>query len=74
MLSTPNVAMTAKYSSITGPKNSPTLAVPCFWITNRKIRIAHTIGSTRCPSPGCATARPSTADSTDTAGVIMLSP
>ena len=33
-----------------------------------------TIGSTKCPMPGCATARPSTADSTDTAGVIIESP
>ena len=57
-----------------GPKNSPTRAVPLRWIQNRKMMIATAIGSTNSPNAGAATARPSTADSTDTAGVIMLSP
>ena len=36
--------------------------------------IAAVIGTTRCSSDGAATLRPSTADSTEIAGVIMLSP
>ena len=36
--------------------------------------IAAVIGTTRSPSDGAATLRPSTADSTEMAGVIMLSP
>ena len=36
--------------------------------------IAAVIGTTRCSSDGCATLSPSTADSTEIAGVIMLSP
>ena len=36
--------------------------------------ITAVIGTTRCPSDGWTTFRPSTADSTEIAGVIMLSP
>ena len=43
-------------------------------MVNRNTRIATEIGSTSPANAGAATASPSTADSTDTAGVIMLSP
>ena len=36
--------------------------------------MAAVIGTTRCPSEGSATLSPSTADRTEIAGVIMLSP
>ncbi len=36
--------------------------------------IAAVIGTIRCPSDGCTTFSPSTAESTEIAGVIMLSP
>ena len=36
--------------------------------------ITAVIGTTRCASDGCTTLSPSTADSTEIAGVIMLSP
>ena len=36
--------------------------------------IAAVMGTTRCSSDGCATLRPSTAERTEIAGVIMLSP
>ena len=36
--------------------------------------IAAVIGTTRCPSDGATTFSPSTAESTEIAGVIMLSP
>ncbi|MNW18258.1 hypothetical protein D3C71_2177540 [compost metagenome] len=49
-------------------------AVPCFWIRNRPISSATVTGTTQCARPGSATSRPSTADSTEIAGVIMLSP
>ena len=74
MLNTPSVAITAKYSSMIGPKNSPTRAVPLRWIENRPKMMTIAIGMTSLPKPGEAIARPSTADSTDTAGVIIESP
>ncbi|MCY1170957.1 hypothetical protein D9M73_110480 [compost metagenome] len=74
MLISPSVAITAKYSSMTGPKNKPTRAVPLRWIENKAMMIAMASGSTNLPRPGEAIATPSTADSTDTAGVIIESP
>ena len=74
MLAMPSAAITTKYSSITGPKNSPILAVPLDWMTNSAMMMSPDSGSTRCDRLGCATASPSTAPSTVTAGVIMLSP
>ena len=59
---------------MTGPKNSPTRDVPPRWIVNNAMMIAIEIGSTSLLSPGAAIDKPSTADSTETAGVIMLSP
>ena len=57
-----------------GPKNRPTRSVPERWILNNMIRMVTAIGSTKLPKAGAATASPSTALSTVTAGVIMLSP
>ena len=57
-----------------GPNNSPTLAVPRDWIANSPIRITIAEGITNGANPGETVVRPSTADSTEIAGVIMLSP
>ena len=59
---------------MTGPNILPIAAVPRDWIANRPIRIAIEIGSTRCSKTGLTTVSPSTAESTDTAGVIIASP
>ena len=56
-----------------GPKNAPTFDVPLFWMTNRNTRIATAIGRIMPLNAGAAIAIPSTAEITDTAGVIMLS-
>ncbi|MNT71771.1 hypothetical protein D3C72_2102960 [compost metagenome] len=70
----PSIPSTTNQSTITGPKRMPIRAVPCFWIRNRPISSTTVIGTTQWPTPGRATSRPSTADSTEIAGVIMLSP
>ncbi len=58
----------------TGPKKAPTDAVPWRWIQNSPIRMASEIGTMNGCSSGDSTSRPSTAPSTDTAGVIIPSP
>ena len=52
----------------------PTLAVPRFWIMNSATMIASVTGTTNGWSAGATISRPSTADSTEIAGVIMPSP
>ena len=59
---------------ITGPKNIPTLAVPCFWIPNSPMMMTSVTGTMNGCSSGVMISRPSTADSTEIAGVIMPSP
>ena len=70
----PHAPMTTNQTTITGPNTLPTLAVPRRWTRKRAMMIAAVIGTTRSLSDGAATLRPSTADSTEMAGVIMLSP
>ena len=70
----PQAAITANHSAITGPNSRPTTPVPRRWIMNRPTRIAAVIGSTKWPTDGAATCTPSIAESTEIAGVIMLSP
>ncbi|MNC49252.1 hypothetical protein D3C75_984170 [compost metagenome] len=48
--------------------------VPRFWIRNRQTSTASDRGTTQWLTPAKATSRPSMADSTEIAGVIMLSP
>ena len=50
------------------------MCVPKRWTENSAIRIASVIGMTKSFSPGAATSSPSTADSTEMAGVIIPSP
>ena len=70
----PHTPMTTNQISITGPNTLATLAVPRRWTRKRAMMIAAVIGTTRSLRDGAATLRPSTADSTEMAGVIMLSP
>ena len=70
----PSTAIVVKYTIMTGANNFPTEWVPRFWIRNRPIRRTSAIGMTRLSKPGLTTVSPSTADRTEIAGVIMLSP
>ncbi len=71
---TPQAPMTTNQTIITGPKNRPTTAVPCRCTRNSPMMITAVMGTTNSASPGSTTLMPSTADSTEMAGVIMLSP
>ena len=67
-------ATTRNQTNMIGPNRRPTVAVPSRCSMNSTTRIAEAIGTTRCSSDGAATSTPSTADSTEIAGVIMPSP
>ena len=66
--------MATNHSAITGPKTRPTLPVPRHCTANSATMTTTLIGSTYCCSSGVETSRPSTADSTEIAGVITPSP
>jgi hypothetical protein len=57
-----------------GPNSLPTAAEPIRWLANRTTMMTAVTGTTRCPRDGSTTFTPSTAESTEIAGVIMLSP
>ena len=62
----------------TGPNSRATLAVPFACTANSATRMppataSVTVGVTNCAAPG-SVFTPSTADSTDNAGVMMASP
>ena len=71
---TPHAPIATNHPIITGPKNRPTTAVPCRWTENSATMITAVIGTMKSSKSGSMTLRPSTADSTEIAGVIMLSP
>ena len=70
----PQAPITTNQTAITGPNSRPTAPVPSRSNTNRPMRITAVTGSTMAPTDGAATCTPSIADSTEMAGVIMLSP
>ena len=70
----PQAARTVNHTIMIGPNTRPTVAVPTRCTRNSPTMIAAVMGTTRCSSDGEATSTPSTADSTEIAGVIMLSP
>ena len=72
--SPPKSAMLPNHSSITGPNTRPIFVVPPRWNRKRMKSTTTLIGTTRCRSAGVATSMPSTAPSTDTAGVMTPSP
>ena len=74
MCVTPSAAMATNHSSMMGPKNLPMPAVPCFCTKNRQNRITNVSGITYWAKAGETTSRPSTADSTEMAGVMTPSP
>ncbi len=57
-----------------GPNMAPMVAVPRRWMLNRPTKIRAAIGTTKDSRWGAAISRPSTAESTEIAGVIIPSP
>ena len=70
----PAMASTTNHTALTGPKKAATRCVPRDWTANRAMRMTKVSGSTEDCSTGSATSRPSTAESTDSAGVMMALP
>jgi hypothetical protein len=71
---TPIAPIAVNQMPMTGPNRRPTAAVPNRWRRNRPTMIAAVMGTTRPATDGAATLTPSTAERTDIAGVITLSP
>ena len=74
MATTPSAAMTENQAIMSGPKTLPMRSVPCFCMRNRMIRIRQVPGRMNGPAWSVATSRPSMAESTEMAGVMMPSP
>lgn len=70
----PRAAKVPNQSSMMGPKRRPTLPVPRRWMAKRPIRIMHVRGTTQGLKALLAIVSPSTALSTEMAGVITPSP
>ncbi len=70
--------MSRNHVSVSGPKTLPSPAVPRLCTANSPIRMTTVMSGMRnCRSPAkksVATSRPSMAESTEMAGVIMPSP
>ena len=74
MPATPQAPIATNQTIMTGPNSRPTAAVPRRWTANSSTMITAVIGTTNSSSAGSTTFTPSTAESTEIAGVIMLSP
>jgi hypothetical protein len=70
----PSPPIVPNHTIITGPNSLPIVPVPRLWMKNSPNRIATVIGMTSGSSAGFASLRPSIADSTEIAGVIVPSP
>ena len=66
--------MTRNQVSVIGPNARPTFAVPNRCTMNSSSRMPIVIGTTKCERAGVAISMPSTAPSTEMAGVMMPSP
>jgi hypothetical protein len=74
MCETPSTAIVKNQMSVTGPKNLPMPLVPRFCTANRQNSTTSVSGITYCLKWGETTSSPSTADSTEMAGVMTPSP
>ena len=74
MFQPPIAASARNHSTITGPNTLPTFSVPKRWAMNTSSSTTTVIGTMKLCSPGAAISRPSTAPSTEIAGVITPSP
>jgi hypothetical protein len=59
---------------MTGPNRAPTRWVPYRWAKNSRVKMVTDTGRTRWCRLGATTVMPSTADSTEIAGVMTESP
>lgn len=66
--------MAKNHNKVIGPKNFPIIAVPCLCTKNKAVKIPILIGTMYFASVGVAIDKPSTADNTDIAGVMIPSP
>ena len=66
--------MMTNHTDITGPNSLPTRVVPWRWKKKSAASTASVPGTTQLCSAGAATVRPSTAPSTEIAGVMTPSP
>ena len=71
---TPEIASSANHMPMTGPNSLPTAPVPKRWMPNRTVMIVSVIGTTKVSRSGETISSPSTAESTEMAGVIIPSP
>ena len=71
---TPHAPMAVNHRIITGPKNRPTAAVPWRCTANSTTMITAVIGTIQGSRSGWTVLTPSTAESTEMAGVITESP
>ena len=74
MPGSPSATSAMNHTSITGPKKRPMPPVPKRCTANSTVMSSSVTGTTTPCSAGAATSRPSTADSTEMAGVITPSP
>ena len=74
MLSAPSTANAPNHSSMTGPNSLPMLPVPWRWMKNSPVSTPMVMGMMNCSKAGVATLMPSTAESTEIAGVMSASP
>ena len=70
----PSTAIVANQTIMMGPKSAPMLAVPRRWITKSPISTTRVMGRMYGLNVGVMISRPSTAESTEMAGVITPSP
>ncbi|MCY1481532.1 hypothetical protein D9M68_150610 [compost metagenome] len=74
MWTRPIQPITRNQTSVIGPKKLETAAVPLDCTANSMSRMTTAIGTTYSDSAGVTSFRPSTAERTDKAGVIIASP
>ncbi|MEY5060002.1 MAG: hypothetical protein RJA51_1749 [Actinomycetota bacterium] len=74
MCESPSSAIVANHTSITGPNTLPTAPVPRFCTMKRPVMMAMAMGTTHDSNDDETFSRPSTAESTEIAGVMTPSP
>lgn len=74
MCAAPSSASTTNQTIMTGPNARPITAVPQRCTANSTVRITSPSGTTQVPSCGFTVSSPSTALSTEMAGVMNESP
>ena len=74
MLIAPSTPSVANHNSAIGPNSLPMLPAPRRWMKNNPVSTPIVMGMMSFSSAGAATLSPSTAESTEIAGVMSASP